>query len=88
LADAYFALTAELAKEKHRADSWVKAARELAQSMGFDADENKGSLADWKFITTELAAAQAHIVHTEIAGGGMTKLRIEGEFGRFTETRE
>ncbi len=56
--------------------------------MGFDADENKGSLADWKFITTELAAAQAHIVHTEIAGGGMTKLRIEGEFGRFTETRE
>jgi hypothetical protein len=61
LADAYFALTAELAKEKHRADSWVKAARELAQSMGFDADENKGSLADWKFITTELAAAQAQL---------------------------
>lgn len=29
LADAYFALTAELAKEKHRADSWVKAAPEL-----------------------------------------------------------
>ncbi len=46
---------AELARETHRADCWVKAARELAQELGLNADDSKGSTQDWKHIKAELA---------------------------------
>ena len=43
-------LESDLALEKLRADTWVKAARFLAEDLGLASFESKGSTQDWALI--------------------------------------